>query len=89
MKCERIREKNHRTIYKNFMTKKRDSVLVFFFFALNLPLNNFHKETSEFHRAVRLDVATMMDDNRNLVNKFHIENRLFYSCDTRLNDCQV
>lgn len=57
--------------------------------ALNLPLSNFHKETSEFHRAVRLDVAITMADNKNLANKFRNENRLFYNCDTRSNDCQV
>lgn len=55
----------------------------------NLPLSNFHRETSELHRAVRLYVAITMADNKKLVNKYRNEIRLFYSCDTRSNDCQV
>lgn len=56
---------------------------------LHLPLSNFRRETSEFHRVVMLDVAVVMGDKKNLANKFRNENRLFYSCDTRSNDCQV
>lgn len=35
----------------------------------NLPLTNFHKETSELHCAVRLDVAIMMADNGKPIRK--------------------
>lgn len=56
---------------------------------MNLPLSNFHKETSEFRRAVQLDVAITMAENKNLANKFRKQIRLFYSCECRSDDCQV